>query len=349
MSRDTFIERPLGVSAAASPSPASTSIPASVRPPRRVSVIVPAYNAEHLIAGCLRALDEQTISPDDYEIIVVDDGSTDSTRETVRRFAATARAPVVLVEQLRNGGPAAARNGGLARVSSPVIAFTDADVEVAPDWLQQALSKLDDDETLAGVEGATLPKGETGTFTHQMQNTRGQLYMTCNMIYRRSVLREGFDERFRLAFLEDSDVAFAVLESGGTIEFVPDVVAFHLVLQEGRRKFWREAHKRFYNPLLYRKHPALYQQLLKPVVPAFPAHYVDYMLALIVLGIALGTQAWAVAVPAALLVAWTLKRVAFSLKARAPRAIAQAALVPFVQTAWTIAGMVRFRSFSPRI
>lgn len=343
MSRGTFIERPLGASTGASPSPASSSVP------RRISVVVPVYNGEHLIAGCLAALDAQTIPSDDYEVLVVDDGSTDGTRSVVVRIAAASRMTVTLIEQVRNAGPAAARNAGLERASAPLVAFTDADVEVAPDWLAAALARFAAEPTIAGVEGATLPKGTTGTFTHQMENTRGQLYMTCNMIYRRDSLEGGFDERFRLAFLEDSDLAFRVLDAGGVIVFAPEVLAHHLVLQEGRRKFWREARKRFYNPLLYRKHPVLYRRLLKPVVPAFPAHYIDYLLAVAVESVALGTQAWPAATVAALLVLWTLKRVAFSLKARTPGSIAQAALVPFAQTFWAVAGMIRFRSFSPRI
>ncbi|MHB8510928.1 MAG: glycosyltransferase family 2 protein [Actinomycetota bacterium] len=348
MRKGMFFERPLGASSAASPAPASTS-DASRRPARRVSVIVPVYNGEHVIEGCLRSLERQTIDPDEFEIVVIDDCSKDSTREIVERIAKTSRATIVMVEQERNAGPAAARNRGLALVSSPIIAFTDADCEVSETWLERALRRLDDDPGITAVEGATLPKGVKGTFTHQMENTRGQLYMTCNMIYRAAALGAGFDERFRLAFLEDSDVAFEVLERGGRICFEPDVVASHLVLQEGRTKFWREARKRFYNPLLYRKHPELYRSLLKPVVPAFPAHYVDYMLSVAILVVAIATRAWAVAMPAALLAAWMLKRVAFSLKARQPLAVLQAMFVPFVQTAWSLSGMIRFRCLSPRI
>lgn len=338
MSRGTFTERPLGASSTAPSAPAT----------KRVSVIVPVLNGEHLIEGCLRALDAQTLRSDDYEIIVVDDGSTDATRDVVRRFASARGVPVRLIERA-HAGPAAARNTGLAVSRSGFVAFTDADVEVAPDWIEQALSVLDADPSIAAVEGRTLPKGESGTFTHQMENRSGGLYMTCNMIYRREVLGAGFDERFRLAFLEDSDVAFGVLDAGGRIQFAPAVLAHHLVLQEGPKKFWREARKRYYNPLLYRKHPALYRRLLRPIVPGFPAPYVDYMLAVATLIAALVTTSWIAAAPAGLATLWTMRRVAYILRARTLAALLGATLLPFVQSAFVVAGMIRFRTFDPRL
>ncbi len=338
MSRGTFTERPLGASSSAPPAPA----------PRTVTVIVPVLNGERLIEGCLKALDAQTLPPAVFEVVVVDDGSTDTTRDVVRRFAASARCAIRLVER-KHAGPAAARNAGLAASASTIVAFTDADVEVAPDWLESAVRRLEADPTLAGVEGRTLPKGRTDTFTHQMHNERGGLYMTCNMIYRRDALAGGFDERFRMAFLEDSDVALGVLARGGRIQFAPEVLAHHLVLQEGTVKFWRDARKRFYNPLLYRKHPALYRRLLRPVVPAFPAPYIDYLLALAALAATIVAQAWVAVVPSGLLALWLLRRVAHVLRARTSGAIVRASLVPFVQTFWAVAGMIRFRSFDPRM
>jgi len=338
VSRSTFTERPLGASSAAPSAPAFS----------RVAVIVPVYNGAHLIEGCLRALAAQTLDRREFRIVVVDDGSTDGTQRVVAHLAANLRASVTLIER-EHAGPAAARNAGLAATDSTYVAFTDADVEVASDWLERALARLERDAALAGVEGRTLPKGVKGTYTHQMENERGQLYMTCNMIYRRDAIAGGFDERFRMAFLEDSDVAFGVLERGGRIEFVADVLAHHLVLQEGTVKFWREARKRFYNPLLHKKHPASYRRLLKPVVPAFPAPYVDYVLALAAFVVALATGAWWVAVPTGVLAAWTLRRVAHVLRARTPGALIRAAVVPLVQTGWVVAGMIRFRALDPRI
>jgi len=331
-------ERPAGAHAASSD------------PAVRVSVIVPAYDSAAFIEGCLRALDAQTIPPSTFEVIVVDDGSADDTAGAAERFATGARAAIRVLRQLENRGPASARNAGIAASNAPTLAFTDADCEVAPDWLERGLARLDAAD-IAAVEGRTDPAGEVGTLTHQMRNEAGGLWMTCNMLYRRESLEQvgGFDERFRLAFLEDSDVAFAVKEAGGEIAFDPDVVVNHLVLHEGRRKFWRDARKRFYNPLLFAKHPDLYAEHIAPVVPGLPRLHLVYLAWTIVPFVL-----WAVGLPggsvlAALVWAFYLRRLAHAYRARDAVSIAQVAVVPFVQTYWVIRGALRFRAFSWRI
>ncbi|MCA1832386.1 MAG: hypothetical protein LC750_06595, partial [Actinobacteria bacterium] len=190
-----------------------------------------------------------------------------------------------------------------------------------------------------------------GTLTHQMHNVTGGLYMTCNMAYRRDAVEAvgAFDERFETAFLEDSDLAFKVLARGGKIPFAPEVLAHHLVLHHGRRKFWRDARKRMYVPLVMRKHPQLYRRLLKPVVPAFPAIYVEEVLSLLTMLMAILTHAWAVAIPASALTGISLRRVAHALRARDPVSILQASTMPFVQGFWVSMGWLRFARVQPDV
>lgn len=313
-----------------------------------ISVVVPVYNGGDLIVGALRALDAQSIDPARYEVIVVDDGSTDGTPERCDTVATHMRVPTTIVRQAVNGGPAAARNAGIARAQGRLIAFTDADCEVAPDWLERALARFAADDSLAGVEGRTEPKGEPGTLTHQMVNRSGGLYMTCNMVYAREVLDAagGFDERFRLAFLEDSDVAFSVMDAGGVIAFDPEVVVYHLVLHEGRAKFGREARKRMYNALLYRKHPALYRKHLQPVVPGLPRLHMRYLGWLLVAALFGALDLWGGTVLAMFPWALQARRVAHAYRARDALSVVQALAHPFVQTYWVLRGCIRFRAFS---
>jgi glycosyltransferase involved in cell wall biosynthesis len=115
----------------------------------RVSVIVPAFNSQTTIARCLQALERQTLSQEHYEVIVVDDGSTDDTRGRVQSYAQ----PRLLTQ--RHAGPAAARNLGAQHARGEIVLFTDADCEPVPDWIEQMLAPFADAQ-VAGVKGVYL-------------------------------------------------------------------------------------------------------------------------------------------------------------------------------------------------
>jgi hypothetical protein len=112
--------------------------------PPSVSVIVPAYNAELTLAHCLQSLTSLTYPT--FEIIVVDDGSTDTTSSIALRFSCR------LVRFPKNCGVAEARNGGAAVARGEILAFTDADCVVSPDWLALLVEVLVT-ESVAGVSG----------------------------------------------------------------------------------------------------------------------------------------------------------------------------------------------------
>ncbi len=102
----------------------------------RVSVIIPAYNAATTIAGTVDSVIAQTLQ--DFEIICVDDGSTDGTLAIVKEYGERAR----LIEQA-NSGPAAARNNGARNSSGEYLAFLDADDVWTPQFLERGVDALD--------------------------------------------------------------------------------------------------------------------------------------------------------------------------------------------------------------
>ncbi len=113
---------------------------------KMITVIVPAYNEEELIAGCLDSLLDQTLDRVDYDIIVVDNNSTDST-------ARIAQSKGVKVEkELRKGYVHAIRRG-IEASQTDLVAFTDADCRVPPDWLEKILAHFDVSTKIVGVGG----------------------------------------------------------------------------------------------------------------------------------------------------------------------------------------------------
>ena len=111
------------------------------------SVVVPAYQAADVIGGCVRALHTQTVPREQYEIIVVDDGSTDGTRAAAHE----AGADQVLSRPHR--GPAAARNAGIEASRGEIVVFTDADCEPSPEWLEHMTTPFTD-PLVMGAKGA---------------------------------------------------------------------------------------------------------------------------------------------------------------------------------------------------
>lgn len=101
-----------------------------------ISIVIPCKNEEQYIAQCLLALEQQTLPRHRYEIICVDNGSTDLSREIIERFPS-----VILLSESRPG-PYHARNTALARACGQIIAFTDADCIVSGEWLETIVSSM---------------------------------------------------------------------------------------------------------------------------------------------------------------------------------------------------------------
>lgn len=108
---------------------------------KKVTVIVPAYNAEHCLSAAIESVLGQTYK--NLELIVVDDGSTDQTREVVRRYGDQVR----YIHQ-NNAGPSKARNSGIRATDSELIAFLDADDVWLPRKIQEQIDLLEENPDL---------------------------------------------------------------------------------------------------------------------------------------------------------------------------------------------------------
>ena len=118
-----------------------------------ISVIIPTFNEEENIAQCLVSLRHQTVPRSEYEIIVVDGGSKDQTREIAKKYADK----VFIQKSPRVGG---ARNDGMAAASGEIVATTDADCILPPRWIEN-IKKGFDDPAVVQLYGPVYPI-ETG-------------------------------------------------------------------------------------------------------------------------------------------------------------------------------------------
>ena len=111
-----------------------------------ISVILPAFNEEKKIAATLEALERQTYPADRYEIILVDNGSSDQTKEIAAQFD-----KVRVIDELSAQGPDPCRNTGIQQAKGDVVAFLDADCRAKGNWLEEGIQILDEQNAdLAG-------------------------------------------------------------------------------------------------------------------------------------------------------------------------------------------------------
>jgi len=218
----------------------------------RYSVIIPAFNAGKTLPDTLVALKQQSVSPDEYEVIVVDDGSTDETAALAHRFGAQC------ITQ-PNRGPAAARNHGVRVARGEIILFTDADCIPDRDWIRQMTLPFQNERTV-GVKGAyrTRQTDLAARFAQAEFEDRYDLLKTVAAIdmvatysaaFRRDVfITIGlFDESFPVANNEDVEFSYRLCAAGYILEFNPEALVYHrhpdsftkYLILKFKRGYWR--------------------------------------------------------------------------------------------------------------
>ncbi len=225
----------------------------------KISVIVPTYNRVNLLRNQVVSLMDQTLSSNSYEVIVVNDGSVDGTREYLAEMEA--KYENLRVFHTQNGGPACARNTGLGSAVGALIAFTDDDCIVAPNWLETILAEFHDG--LVGIQGFTFTDREKVTpLTHQIDNREGHNSIpTCNAAYRKDLLFEigGFDETFPYPHNEDAAIGWQMQEMG-EVKFCTGMRVYHPPREDRFFKVAKRMNILESEFTLYRKHPELYKK-----------------------------------------------------------------------------------------
>jgi GT2 family glycosyltransferase len=195
------------------------------------SVVVCSYNGERWMRGCLESL--RHIDYPRYEVIVVDDGSSDGTAAVAAEFE------WVRLISTENGGLSRARNVGLEAARGDVVAYLDDDARPEASWLSHLVRALMDGPHVA-VGGPNIAPPDDGVAADCVANAPGgpthvllsdaeaEHIPGCNMAFRAESLRAigGFDPTFRVAG-DDVDVCWRLQEQGETIGFAPSAMVWH--------------------------------------------------------------------------------------------------------------------------
>lgn len=233
-----------------------------------VSIIVPVYNGERTLDKCIKSLLYLEYPKEKYEIIVVDNNSTDNSIEIAKKY------PVKLLHEGKQSSYAA-RNFGVKNAKGEIVAYTDADCVVDKEWLRQLVKNFKD-ETIAGVGGEILaynPKSiverysdkndvlsQKSNFNFEIVGFKMPFMATANAAYKKQILNEIglFDDSFTSG--GDVDLAWRITLNGYKIVFEPKALIYHrhrTTLYGLFKQFFRygEGH-----PKLFRKHNAIFSK-----------------------------------------------------------------------------------------
>ena len=235
-----------------------------------VSVVIPTYNRQPILEKCLAALEQQLISGtavERYEVVVVDDGSTDGTPDWLNQNAA--RFPHVrLIEQV-HGGPAEGRNRGVDQAHGDVIVFIDSDLVVTPVFLAMHAAALQRSwartgDRLCFTYGAVINTANFEQPTserHKLRDLSWAYFATGNVAIDRAVLEQSglFDTGFRLYGWEDLELGERLRRMKVRLIKCPEAVGYHwhpaLTLDQIPRLIEVEGERAKMGLVFYRKHP----------------------------------------------------------------------------------------------
>jgi len=216
----------------------------------------------------LASLRAQSLDRDRFEVIVVDDASTDTTPELLAVEADRCELRLRVLRHAVSTGPGGSRNDGWRMSRAPLVAFTDDDCVASPGWLQQGLAAWGGNPERF-VQGATTPiAAESHLLGHTAYSydvtERDDDFQTCNMFYPRALLDRlgGFDSAAFPDVGEDTDLAWRAIEAGAEPVFAPGAAAEHAVIEMDFRRALRRCWSWGGAAPLYFRHPALRRERL---------------------------------------------------------------------------------------
>lgn len=323
--------------------------------PVNISVVIPTYKRPALLRKCLDALRDQTYWRTYYEVIVVSDGPDRETEALIERFVREQPDCAILLHQLpAKKGPAAARNYGWKKSSGELIVFTDDDCIPDPFWLEEyaTLYQAMNERFIAFTGKVVVPVAEKPTdYEKNVAHLATAEFITANCACSRAALEltGGFDEDFPIAWREDSDLEFKLLEKDIPIVHVPEAAICHPVREAGWGISIAEQRKSMFNALLFKKHPQFYRAKIAP-----GPVWTYYIIILATLAAIIAFVANMPVVAAAALAVWTLVIISFVIRRMSGTSdslshrlemVFTSLVIPYLSVYWTLRGALRYKVF----
>lgn len=319
-----------------------------------VSVVVPTLGRPEMLNRCLGALVLQRFEASKYEIIVVDDGPSERTRAIVMDWAIKAGTGPLITYIASHGphGPAAARNRGWNAARGSIIAFTDDDTVPRANWLEAGMQAFKREGPDAVWGRIVMPLNHEPTdYELDAKGLERAEFVTANCFCRKSVLQRlgGFDERFRFAWREDSDLYFSLLSRRARIVHDENAVVVHPIRPAKWGVSLSQQKKVLFDALLYKKHPDLYRTKIRA-----GARWDYYVIVLSLLAAAAFLAAGELAGVATAGIVWLALTARFCLKRLKPTVktmshvcemIVTSMLIPPLSVYWRMVGAFRFGIF----
>lgn len=330
----------------------SETLPA-VRP--QIAVVIATRARPELLRRCLSAVLNQDLGGERFEVLVVDDGPDAGTLEVVSACdARTGGAPAVrYLRNTRGPGPAGARNCGWRASAAAVIAFTDDDTVPDRAWLSEGLRAMDGPLWAAAGRVVVPLQGPITDHARMTQGLESAEFVTANAFVRREALVQvgGFDERFRRAWREDSDLHFSLLEAGARVGRAPRAVVLHPVRPAPWGISLRQQANVCFDALLFKKHPVLYRSRIRRSPPWLYLAIAGCSLAAV--GVtASGRLGWALgfaglAATGMALFAWRRLRGTSHAPSHVAEMVLTSVAIPYLALAWRVVGSWRFKVIYP--
>jgi len=300
---------------------------------------------------CLEALVLQNIPKEDFRVIVVSDGPDLQTQAALESWRIDRFLNLDFVQTPLKGGPAAARNYGWKRSDTSLIAFTDDDCIPDRGWLSAFLRHSSGQEGMAFTGKTVVPLPEKKTdFAINMAQLEQADFITANCACTRAALNKvhGFDERFKMAWREDSDLEFNLITHQISIIQVPEAIVLHPVRDVPWGISIKEQKKGLYDALLFKKFPSLYRKKISSAI----WNYYGIILSVILLATGFIFNRYylflfALCGMVFLFAAFIARRLNQRHKSlnHVIEIVSTSLLIPFISVFWRIYGAIKYRVF----